>query len=384
MKKVLVSSALAAALALPAMAFTVYDNDDTKVDLYGSIRGYVGVGSTLDNRDLYDTGYMLGIQNNSQFGVKFSKDKFKANVEFGAVEPDVAGKDSGTGHRQFWGSYDTGAGTFLFGKTNTPTIDDGFITNWLNHDNGLMGFGGIATGKRLIQLQYQIAGLNVALVEDKTGYGRVGGNQESPRIALSYTIKNEAGKPFVKVAASYKYYNSATIEAGVPAGTSAYHVWVGIKPTFGGSYLSVLAHYGKNGHLYGEQSTRYSKGGYLLDKLDSAIGLDAQRTGATMEFGTKMSEDITFIVGAGYQATFGGKGQKDKVLQDGGLSSFKDSFLHSYATYVSLPYKLSKNFTFTPQVTYYHTFEGTSGKGSVMEHRDEKGIVGGARIRWDF
>ena len=48
------------------------------------------------------------IQDNSQFGVKFQKDKFKANVEWGAVEPGVDGnenspKKTGTGWRHILG-----------------------------------------------------------------------------------------------------------------------------------------------------------------------------------------------------------------------------------------------------------------------------------------
>lgn len=384
MKKIVVSSALSALLVLPAMAFEVYNNDDTKVDVYGSIRGYVGYGKDADISG--PAGYLIGIQNNSQFGVKFQKDKFKANVEWGAVEPGVDGKTDkgGTGWRHFWGSYTTSAGTFLFGKTNTPTIDNGFTNDFFNNDNGSQGFGGVATGSRKIQIQYNVAGLSLALVEDKTGAGRNGTqtspNQESPRIAASYSINDEKGKPTFKVAATYKYYNSATIDTSVPvpAGTSAYHAWIGFKPTFGGSFLSIMAHYGKNGHLYKEQSTRYSYGGYQHnDGLDGTLGLDAQRAGVRVEFGSKLSEDMSVIVGAGYQATFGGQGQKgDKAL------GLEDSVIQGYSAFIQLPYKVSSNFTFAPQVSYYQTAEANNK--SVMAGFKETGVIAAARIKWDF
>lgn len=404
MKKIVVSSALSALLVLPAMAFEVYNNDENgvKVDVYGSIRGYVGYGES--GKAGADAGYLIGIQDNSQFGVKFQKDKFKANVEWGAVEPGVDGnenspKKTGTGWRHFWGSYTTTAGTFLFGKTNTPTIDNGFTNDFFNNDNGSQGFGGVATGSRKIQIQYNVAGLSLALVEDKVGAGRnaqsdtVGPNQESPRIAASYTINDDKGKPTFKVAATYKYYNSSTIlgNLGTPdqpintQGVSAYHAWLGVKQSFGGMFISAMAHYGKNGHLYGEQSTTYSYGGYAHDKtLDTAVGLDAQRAGARLEIGSKLSDDMSVIVGAGYQATFGGTGQKNVVVTASGA---KDSMIHGYSAFIQLPYKVSSNFTFAPQVSFYQTIEGTKGEGSVgalATSRKETGVIAAARIKWDF
>lgn len=383
MKKIVVSSALSALLVLPAMAFEVYNNDDTKVDVYGSIRGYVGYGES--GKAGADAGYLIGIQNNSQFGVKFQKDKFKANVEWGAVEAGVDGQASSTGWRQYWGSYTTSAGTILFGKTNTPTIDNGFTNDFFNNDNGSQGFGGVATGSRKIQIQYNVAGLSLALVEDKTGAGsgnQAQPNQESPRIAASYSINDEKGKPTFKVAATYKYYNADSIltlgNQAVPAGTSAYHAWLGVKQSFGGMFISAMAHYGKNGNLYGEQSTTFSYGGYAHSKaLDEAVRFDAQRAGARVEFGTKLSDDMSVIVGAGYQATFGGKGQKgDKALDR------EDSVIQGYSAFIQLPYKVSSNFTFAPQVSYYQTAEANSK--SAMAGFKETGVVAAARIKWDF
>ncbi len=395
MKKIVVSSALSALLVLPAMAFEVfevYNNDDTKVDVYGSIRGYVGYGES--GKAGADAGYLIGIQNNSQFGVKFQKDKFKANVEWGAVEAGVDGnsgeysKGTATGWRQYWGSYTTSAGTILFGKTNTPTIDNGFTNDFFNNDNGSQGFGGIATGSRKIQIQYNVAGLSLALVEDYTGNGRSGTqtspNQESPRIAASYTINDDKGKPTFKVAATYKYYNSDTIDTKtrVPAGTSAYHAWLGVKQSFGGMFISAMAHYGKNGHLYGEQNTTFSYGGYAHDKttLDTAIGLDAQRAGARLEIGSKLSDDMSVIVGAGYQATFGGANQKAQAGSD-----LKDSFIQGYSAFIQLPYKVSSNFTFAPQVSYYQTIESNKNAVAISNFSGkETGVVAAARIKWDF
>ena len=66
MKKILVSSALSALLVLPAAALQVYENDGTSLDVYGSIRGYVGMGENAgaDNRG----NFLFGVQGNSHIG----------------------------------------------------------------------------------------------------------------------------------------------------------------------------------------------------------------------------------------------------------------------------------------------------------------------------
>ena len=76
------------------------------------------------------------------------------------------------------------------------------------------------------QIQYNVAGLSLALVEDKVGAGRnaqsdtVGPNQEFLSLAASYTINDDKGKPTFKVAATYKYYNSSTILGNLGTATS--------------------------------------------------------------------------------------------------------------------------------------------------------------------
>lgn len=375
MKKVAISGVLSTLLVMPVLGFEVYDNDDKKVDLYGSIRGYVGMGYHPSvPQGASNVGYLFGIQNNSTFGVRVQMDKFKANVEFGAVESGIDGKDGSTGYRQYWGSYDTGVGTFLFGKTNTPSIDNGFSSDWINHDGGSQGNGGIAAAKRKIQLQYNIAGVSMALVEDEMGQGRDIKGKESPRISVGYTINDEKGNLLFKVAASYKYYNSSLIRTDVPKGTDAYHIFLGYKPTFGKQFVSIMTHYGKNGHLYGEQMTTYSTGSYMFSNADSAIGLNAQRVGLRLEFGTKITEDLSFILGGGYQATFDGKNQ---VSSNSGV-------INNYSAFVQLPYKVSKNFTLAPQVSFYETFANEKSSTLINGKRNESGLIAGARIRWDF
>lgn len=383
MRKIVVSSALAGMLAIPGTALEIYNVDDTKAEIYGSIRGFMAYGEGTQAGQ--NAGFLFGIQNNSFFGVRVSSGKFKANVELGVSEPGLGNDGTGAPYRQYWGSYDTGSGVFLFGKTNSPSVDNAFSSNWVNNDSGMLGFGGVATAYRRLQVQYSIAGLSVAVLQDEYNKGKQAEYQQSPRVAASYTINNDKGKPLFKIAGSYKYYNG-TESGQIPnstqdiAGTSAYHVWAGLRPTFGNAFISIIAQYGKNAYLYGEQiAGSYNDGGYGHTSVNRQVGLDAQIAGGKIEFGTKITNDLSFVIGAGYQATFDGSNQQKAV--DTNIDN--SGPIHSYAAFLQLPYKVSANFEFSPQVAYYNT----QGKkdSNLINGKDKQGsAIAGVRFKWDF
>lgn len=389
MKKILVSSALSALLVLPAAALQVYENDGTSLDVYGSIRGYVGMGENAG----YDKrgNFLFGVQGNSHIGFNVSADKFKAKVEFGANEPDNS-VPTLTPLRFFWGSYNTGLGTILVGKANTPTTDI-FSTGVLNTDTALNGFGGLGTSTRRLQLQYNIAGLSLALISDYLGESiglsngqsnGTGANTTMPRIALSYTLYGDGGSPLFQVAGTYKRFNSGAatsytngIATILPLGTEkdAWHISVGTKPTFGNNFISLFAHYGKNQHFYGETGTFYNGGNFNHSgvQVTSATGVqvtstngDVKRSGVKAELGIGLSKDATFTLGAGYQQTFG---------------DFQ-GYYNSIGVFAQVPYKVSANFVLTPVVGWFQT-AGKDGT-KVASNIKVTSAVGAVRVMWNF
>lgn len=383
MKKILVSSALSALLVLPAAALQVYENDGTSLDVYGSIRGYVGMGENAgyaDNRG----NFLFGVQGNSHIGFNVSADKFKAKVEFGANEPD-ASVPTLTPLRFFWGSYNTGLGTILVGKANTPTTDI-FSTGVLNTDTALNGFGGLGTSTRRLQLQYNIAGLSLALISDYLGEsiglsnGQSDGtnaNKTMPRIALSYTLYGDGGSPLFQVAGTYKRfdpdsaigYASGTITKLNNAGKDAWHISVGTKPTFGNNFVSLFAHYGKNQHFYGETGTFYNGGNFSHTAMPvtSSTNGDVKRSGVKAELGIGLSKDATFTLGAGYQQTFGD-------IQ---------GYYNSIGVFAQVPYKVSANFVLTPVVGWFQT-AGKDGAKVASNIDKVTSAVGAVRVMWNF
>lgn len=385
MKKILVSSALSALLVLPAAALQVYENDGTSLDVYGSIRGYVGMGENAGHADNRGN-FLFGVQGNSHIGFNVSADKFKAKVEFGANEPD-ASVPTLTPLRFFWGSYNTGLGTILVGKANTPTTDI-FSTGVLNTDTALNGFGGLGTSTRRLQLQYNIAGLSLALISDYLGESiglsngqsdGTGANTTMPRIALSYTLYGDGGSPLFQVAGTYKRFNSGAATSytnGVATtlllGTEkdAWHISVGTKPTFGNNFVSLFAHYGKNQHFYGETGTFYNGGNFNHSgvQVTSTNRGDVKRSGVKAELGIGLSKDATFTLGAGYQQTFGD-------IQ---------GYYNSIGVFAQVPYKVSANFVLTPVVGWFQTDHRNSNTNTTTTPDKITSAVGAVRVMWNF
>ena len=368
MKKVLLTL-IAVLMAVPAFAIEVYNNGENAVDIYGTLRGYIGYGHGVDGvSDTTDDNFLYGIQGNSRIGVRLKVGNFSGQVELGAVEATLYGHSTGSnvGLRQAWGAYSFGnAGALLAGKTDTPTAMGGFISDIMDTDGGLNGFGGSTTGSRRFQIQYNVAGLSIALIENDMAYGPgdgyTDGGETIPRLGLSYTYKNPS--LLVKVAATYSALNG-TINAPVSdtrwATVHAFGVALGLKPTFmdGKMWLSVLARYGMNEELYGEAKTVYNGGLMAHSSIDNYVGVQAdgtvdnvQRAAVALELGYNVNDMIAVIVGGGYQHSM-----IDALTYDVG----------SYAVFLQAPIKISGNFALIPQFTYTGTRLDSDNKDSLV------------------
>lgn len=378
MKKVLLTL-IAVLMAVPAFAIEVYNNGENAVDIYGTLRGYIGYGHGVDGvSDTTDDNFLYGIQGNSRIGVRLKVGNFSGQVELGAVEATLYGRPTGrptgcptesnVGLRQAWGAYSFGnAGALLAGKTDTPTAMGGFISDIMDTDGGLNGFGGSTTGSRRFQIQYNVAGLSIALIENDmaygpgVSYGHTDGGETIPRLGLSYTYKNPS--LLVKVAATYSALNG-TINAPVSdtrwATVHAFGVALGLKPTFmdGKMWLSVLARYGMNEELYGEAKTVYNGGLMAHSSIGNYVGVQAdgtvdnvQRAAVALELGYNVNDMIAVIVGGGYQHSM-----IDALTYDVG----------SYAVFLQAPIKISGNFALIPQFTYTGTRLDSDNKDSLV------------------
>lgn len=372
MKKVLLTL-IAVLMAVPAFAIEVYNNgEDTSVDIYGTVRGYVGYGHAFNANE--NDNFLYGVQNNSRVGVKLKVGNFSGQVELGANEQTVlvVSASNAVGLRQAWGAYSFGnAGTLLAGKTDTPTSMSGFSSDIMDTDGGLNGFGGTTTSTRRFQIAYQVMGLNIAIIENdmrvkSTFDNYKDGGEVIPRIAISYTYKNPS--LMAKVGATYSALNGSLTSPTDPdtrwTTIHAFGIVAGVKPTFldGRMWLSIMARFGMNEHLYNEAKTVANNGSQghssafgwapTIVNNDGTV-YNVTRLSAVVELGYKANDYIAAILGAGYQYT---------TLD---TSAFPND-INSYAVYLQAPYTVSKNFALIPQLSWFSSTQAGGAEQNAV------------------
>lgn len=359
---------------------SIYDDGVNFVDIYGTLRGYIGYSYNTDSAKNIENNKMIyGIQNNSRIGINFRTGSVFGRFELGAQEPTLLTSPKDVlGIRHFFAGYKfNNNGALVFGKMDSPSVLSAFFSEVLDLDGGGSGFGGIATGSRKFQIQYRTPfGLDFAIVEQDLVFGRakIIKSEYIPRFALSYTYKKDG--IYAKVAGTYGILNgqlidTTTTNATSPYGTvHAFHVGGAIKKTIGKFHFAILASYGMNAELYNEQKTIYSTGGYMHQKLNSITvggitynGVDSYivdsngsisnvtRVSAYTEIGYKITPSFSLVTGGGYQYT------KNDSASLNGLD------IHSYSVFVQAPYALSKNFSIITQAGWYDTI-GVVGNNS--------------------
>lgn len=409
MKKILITAALATMMATPAMAIEVYNNDEKelKVDVYGSVRGFLGYGLGYHDKTTNANGtetlsgvdrshnLLYNLQNNTRIGTKVQIGGFLAHFELGANEKTILSqKTSDTvGLRLAYGSYSFGEGhKFFFGKLNTPTSMGGFISDAIDTDGGLHGFGGSATGTRRWQVGYGYKGFTIALIEPENG-GRLGtynndtmGNntQQSiaPRIALSYEHKSDG--LMAKIAASYEMHNFKIQDASWRE-IHAFNVLAGVKPTFmdGKMWVSAVAKYSMNEDLFGESKVVQNDGkfahtsvnlGGILENAKEGSKINNLGIGAiALEFGYQFMEQLAFVAGLGYQAAFIDEPSDEKPYT-----------LHSVGAFIQLPYSPIKYVKIIPEIATYNTISNTElGNDTDVSGRNLS-LIAGVQMQVNF
>lgn len=390
-KLLLVSAVLSAALSQMS-AYKVVDEDDKVVDVYGSVRGYVGFGATMSGASATMGGAtqsttnpsygsaLYGLQGNSRLGVKAKVGNLSAAAEIGLKEDDY--------FRQMWGSYTFGsAGTLLFGKTDTPSVAKAlFASDAADTDQGQAGFGGLRTSSRKLQLSYSIAGFTIALVDDSTSVVNARGKQNEaiPRIAASYYLQNEDKTLDFQVGGAYKYYNQG-IRPGQGEGNarfdgfsgSAFHIFTAVKSQMmeKSLYVSGMLHYGMNADLYGEQRTNTNAGEYSHAQIfNDGAWRDVHRVGAYVESGYKINDMLSGVLGLGYQLS---------AATPAGATN-TTATAHTFMVMAQLPVKLEKSLTLTPQVGYYGALIGSDTGAQVSNTATQNGLLAFVRLRYDF
>jgi hypothetical protein len=172
MKKLILVVAAVALIAAPALAvdWNLYGSSRvqtwyTSID-YGD--GLNPAGTADDDTELqWGTGN--GLANNSRFGARVKAENISGRVEIQmkANSDGDPGSYISTESRLLYGEWKFGAGKLLLGKDYTPISQ--FVSGQAyDEDLGLLSIGA-AYGNRISQVKLTFGGLQIALVEPKTG-----------------------------------------------------------------------------------------------------------------------------------------------------------------------------------------------------------------------
>lgn len=383
MKRVLISAIAAGALLGQLHAVEVYKDGDKSFGVFGVANAVVGYGynfskSTRTGAKADELSeFIYGIQGNSRIGINFTVGKVFGAALIGAGEStfykdgsDITTKSGNdwspkAGFRQLYAGYDFGdAGKLLAGKNELVTSMGGFSSSIWDIESGLNGFGGTSTSTRRFQIAYSVAGLTVAVSENDFNNIAGLGNKSIPRISVGYEYNQDGLR--AKVAASYANASRKNTNGAKDAAI----VVAGAKYDLGGSYVSGMINYGFNSQLLGESKiaeTTLSRGfGNVGVSGGNPLNGSARNTnlvGVMLEYGVNLTDDLGFKVGAGYQYATNAR------------SSDKNTgFLHSYAGFVQLPYKVGGGFSIIPQVGYMGTTLG-SGEADNKKIYENTGNV---------
>jgi len=170
MKKLILAIAVVALIASPALAVDWNLYGSSRVQTWYSSYDYgdFEVNGQDDDSELqWGTGN--GLANNSRFGARVKAENVSGRVEIQmkANSDGDPGSYISTESRLLYGEWDFGAGKLLLGKDYTPISQ--FVSGQAyDEDLGLLSIGA-AYGNRISQVKLTFGGLQIALVEPKTG-----------------------------------------------------------------------------------------------------------------------------------------------------------------------------------------------------------------------
>ena len=172
MKKHILAIAALALIASPALAVDWNLYGSSRVQTWYTSRDYgdgLNPAGTDDEDAELQWGTGNGLANNSRFGARVKAENIRGRVEvqMKANSDGDPGSYISTESRLLWGEWDFGGGKLLVGKDYTPISQ--FVSGQAyDEDLGLLSIGA-AYGNRISQIKLTFGGLQVALIEPKTG-----------------------------------------------------------------------------------------------------------------------------------------------------------------------------------------------------------------------
>jgi hypothetical protein len=272
----------------------------TSID-YGD--GLNPAGTADDDTELqWGTGN--GLANNSRFGARVKAENISGRVEIQmkANSDGDPGSYISTESRLLYGEWKFGAGKLLLGKDYTPISQ--FVSGQAyNEDLGLLAIGA-AYGNRISQAKLTFGGLQIALVEPKTGL--IAGMSNAATVGLAVPIVTGGVTGTITVGVANPAFTGGDADAVLPKLEAKY-----------GMSFDMFSFNVMGGYQYFEIEDVINQNGNKKDidvnswiiGADAAVNFGPAYVKGAISYGINWSNaawDITGFKSGGSSATFDG------------------------------------------------------------------------------
>lgn len=367
-KKVVTIAAAGAltALAVPAMADMTPYASVRLATFYNTNQAAYNVGAAQPDTN---TDFDLRNQSNSRFGAKFADGKLAGQVEFGL------GLGNGGGNttvytRLIYGTYKFDFGTLLVGQAYTPYT---VLTEQVaNDDNGNIGYGALYDGR---QAQIKLSLNNGLYVAAIRANGKAASTATAPADAVGTVAASETYIPKLNVGYEGKAGNFA-FGAGVLGQT--------YKLVLNDKQVNSLLGYFHGKVVAGPADVGFNVGiGQNLGDMGLSEGLAAAAL-ATTDVENNLTVSAMATVGYTVSPTVKLNAGLAYMTTDGKTAAGADFAKadNKMAAFVNTNITIAKNFTITPEFTYFDNLDDNSATNVAM--KGAKTYIYGAKWMMNF
>ncbi len=393
MKKLLVAL-LVLGLAAPAMAAEValYGSFRTHLGYYDVSEDYGGAGvaaaaqvggpdmdpTILSGQGFDDAGTVLSLSGQSRFGAKAKvSDTLNAVFEAGLLETSRIPSGGPNGNssqnqdiylRLAYGTWNFGAGSFMFGKNYTPAtylLYSNQLGDLGDQGDAIMLVGGITYAGRQPQLRLTFGGFEIAAIEHNTaptvtGLSAAAGTADDldftfPKFEAAYTLNT----PMITVrpAVGWQTYDTVDRTTGgseADESVTSYLGALGLQLRFNPVYINMTGSYTVNAANYGINNFALgiANSPALVVPVLNPTGIinvnNARYVNGDVEDSTLIM--ATFVVGAKLSPMLKVEAGMSYSSAEVDLSATASADQTAYVYYVQAPITVAPGVTMTPEV----------------------------------
>ncbi|MBW2129756.1 MAG: hypothetical protein JRH13_10365 [Deltaproteobacteria bacterium] len=367
---VMLAAAFVAACALPAMAA------DTEVSFYGNVRmntfwndkdkntaNRLSAPVTGAPNALYDDNDVDWSLDNSgsRFGVRFKTGDIGGNVEIRA--------NNGSYYRQWYGTWNFGAGTLLIGHTWSLLFKPIDGANYLaGCDYGDMPGRAFRVPQIRLTFPFEVGTFSIAFNQPSTSHSTGFGDTDTSVPNIEMNFGGKIGPVSFNVFGGYNWLDAVNTANDREYSLNSYAYGANFSIPFGPAYFKGLYYHCKNPTEYGLGITSSFDANYNA-ATDSIEDVDVDGYFAVLGF--KFNDMVSAEIGYGYLSQ-----EREDFSNPGDDEDDRACY------YLMVPITVAKGVTITPEIGKYDEKDHKLAGATAVDDGDV--VYYGAYWRIDF